>query len=736
MIFLSTWNIELFRCLFLIVISVTATIQLSTESGNASNEKWIEHVHNKRGHYVRCKICMKYPDIVKLHSYNNQIPLIATDEGARFRTTVLEHHFVQNYHKDCVKADRIKTLQLPTPALMPLDVSMNKANKEMANYVGKLLIQICADAKRLTLSAWNWPLRYVASEASHAFSIENGNRSTIPKNLSLQYINPRAHLELMSCIVEADISAMKTKIDKCLALSLRIDGSIDRTHIDKIYVLAKVVTSSGATELLFFGVKDQVERFAEGLLKTALGAMEDQFGREFVYDVILKKVSSICTDGTNVNSGNRGGIWKFLEEEISQNGSEIPLMKIWCAAHRADLAFEDLTTAVPETNRILTVLSRIASHFHTSAVRTSELTEIASTIGLKLLSMPKIFEVRFTQYTFQLVRAISANWRAIEIYFRKNMDATTQGFHTFLTNGENLKKMTFLGDLLFIFKRLQKKLQSDSLTLIKMAANVKHAISTLENLKVQSIPTGFESKLQTKLVTRDEKEFLNDVELSTGTTLRHKKATVDEFRETVIDCLVNFLRIRFEAENRELLSVLQAFLEFDGPEATVVSRAHEFVGKDLDMASLYIQFSDMCEAKDVKKLPLHKIVQHLASPEQFVHFWELATVLARILACTPHSADVERCISANNLLKTSLRSKLALTTENQYLYIYFNMTELENWNPMSAIKKWISATRRNRTNTTETSTTKRQKYFKGGFENCNDDSDESDSEIEMKFNLF
>lgn len=103
---------------------------------------------------------------------------------------------------------------------------------------------------------------------------------------------------------------------------------------------------------------------------------------------------------------------------------------------------------------------------------------------------------------------------------------------------------------------------------------------------------------------------------------------------------------------------------------------------------------------------------------------------------TPHLADVERCISANNLLKTSLRSNLALTTENKYLYICFNMPDLENWNPMYAIKKWMSTTRRNRTNTTETSTSKKQAYFKGVFENCDVDSDESESWIEMKFNLF
>lgn len=81
-------------------------------------------------------------------------------------------------------------------------------------------------------------------------------------------------------------------------------------------------------------MKEQVEREAIGLLKTALGAMEDMFGHEFLYNVIMMKISSVCTDGTNVNSGEEGGLWKFLEDEMIKTGSRIPLIKIWCAAQR------------------------------------------------------------------------------------------------------------------------------------------------------------------------------------------------------------------------------------------------------------------------------------------------------------------------------------------------------------------------------------------------------------------
>lgn len=184
-----------------------------------------------------------------------------------------------------------------------------------------------------------------------------------------------------------------------------------------------------------------------------------------------------------------------------------------------------------------------------------------------------------------------------------------------------------------------------------------------------------------------------------------------------------------------MLSALDALLKFDGSNA--IKKVHDIVASYLDFASLYLQFSDLCEDKQVTQLPIEKMVKHLSSTERIVHFRELATILARIVAATPHSADVERCISANNLLKTNLRSNLVLPTENKYLYIHFNMPVLELWDPRGAITHWISTSRWNRpSHTTESNISKKQAFFKGVFENCDSDESESDSDIQMNVNIF
>lgn len=105
--------------------------------------------------------------------------------------------------------------------------------------------------------------------------------------------------------------------------------------------------------------------------------------------------------------------------------------------------------------------------------------------------------------------------------------------------------------------------------------------------------------------------------------------------------------------------------------------------------SIYVQYCDLCGCQQVQQIrdfTLSKLVQFLTTPERILHYREIATIAARILACTPSSADVERCVSSNKKLKTNLRSSLSLPTENKYLFIYFNMPTLESWNPRRLFK--------------------------------------------------
>jgi hypothetical protein len=67
----------------------------------------------------------------------------------------------------------------------------------------------------------------------------------------------------------------------------------------------------------------------------------------------------------------------------------------------------------------------------------------------------------------------------------------------------------------------------------------------------------------------------------------------------------------------------------------------------------------------------------------------IVIALARIRAAKPHSCDVERLISACNLVKTSLRNSIYVETQNLYLYVHFNMPTLEELDRRMCVVIWL-----------------------------------------------
>lgn len=195
--------------------------------------------------------------------------------------------------------------------------------------------------------------------------------------------------------------------------------------------MAKIINLDGTSELGFIGVAVQKERKAEGLKNRviqAIGTTMDDPKR------FLKKISSICTDETNVNTGDRNSLWTLLDETMESVGSKIPLIKIWCGGHRAELVWGDVGKQFKEIGSFLSTLLSMSSYFHHSSLWTAELQKIGSEYELKVLKIPKKFEIRWTQFSFTLIRNVLFSWKALIIYFERHMekDAVCVGFHRYL----------------------------------------------------------------------------------------------------------------------------------------------------------------------------------------------------------------------------------------------------------------------------------------------------------------
>lgn len=489
-----------------------------------------------------------------------------------------------------------------------------------------------------------------------------------------------------------------------------------------------MINPNGSSELIFIGIGEQKERYAKGLMdavrEALISAVDDP-------KLITKKVSSLCTDGVNVNTGEENGLWALMDNELKSADSEIPLLKIWCAAHRAELAWKSTARNVTEVTNALSMLSNMSTYFHYSPLRTSELKKIASDNELKLLAIPKIFEIRWSQFTLTIVRNVLVSWKALVLYFQANTNnAQCIAYLNYLTNLENMKLLAFLGGTLFCYQRFQKKLQSNQLTLIDMKRYVTAMVKSLKDMETTPLIGGFEKNLESKLIVdeNDDKVYFKTIEMKTGNIPRNRREpkSFSEVRKNILECLQIFLTDRFKIDD-ELFEIIDPFVKFES--STDIEAIHSRLAPDLELASLSLQFQDISNNLDlIKEKSLNEVICHLSQTDASRESYkELRILLARIAACTPHSADVERCISANNILKTKNRTHLSIETECKYLYIRMNMPVLSEWNPTEAAKMFVEEKNR-RTHDIKTGheQSKRHYWFKAIFNEANKNTDDED----------
>ena len=254
---------------------------------------------------MRCDVCFRFPNTVKIFAPNGRVPSICSENGIIPRKTHIDNHVKSVVHKECVKADKLARLSSnELQASAPIDSQFIRGNNELANYVGNYIYTVYNDAKRGTLSTFSWPSRVVARNIGSEFDINTEFTNYEPNDL--RYVNPVGHREFLNAIVSSEKGKLDDILQNSLAVSLRFDGSVDRNQIDNEHVLAKTVNQKGEENLYFLGFEEPNKRGAEG----ALTAVE----KSVKWDSLFPNVSSLASDGTNLNSGARSGIWARLNQ--------------------------------------------------------------------------------------------------------------------------------------------------------------------------------------------------------------------------------------------------------------------------------------------------------------------------------------------------------------------------------------------------------------------------------------
>jgi hypothetical protein len=241
-------------------------------------------------------------------------------------------------------------------------------------------------AKKLSISAFSWPSRVVASEIAHTFDYNSPFEEYDASVFDLQYVTPASRQQLLKIIVQADLPRFKEEIDDCLAASFRCDASMDRTKKDNEFMLLNVINKHGNELLRYVGLGHVKNRGAKGHLEALKEGATDTIG----FKKVLTISNHMTTDGENKNVGEHNGLWKLIDDERAKEVVTFPMLKSVCAVHSSALAYHDLCKDVSEVDTLIRKVSGISSFFHASAVRTAELEKYAKEQDLNIRRLPSI----------------------------------------------------------------------------------------------------------------------------------------------------------------------------------------------------------------------------------------------------------------------------------------------------------------------------------------------------------
>lgn len=218
------------------------------------------------------------------------------------------------------------------------------------------------------------------------------------------------------------------------------------------------------------------------------------------------------------------------------------------------------------------------------------------------------------------------------MYFDANKaeNAINMGYLKFFTKLENLRAMAFIADLLQIYSRYQKKIQSDQLTLIGLAQCIRSIENVLIGLKTKCLVGGWEETLKLELQTKDEKTFLKKFELWNFSGRRGAAdSEFDTTRNEIVDVIIDRLQNRFEIDN-VLMESIEPFVMFS--KDADVRKVHEKFATDLDLSALQRQYDELCEQKISMKLgaDIGKFIQGFIQNLMSTNYIEITTILSRI----------------------------------------------------------------------------------------------------------
>lgn len=338
---------------------------------------------------------------------------------------------------------------------------------------------------------------------------------------------------------------------------------------------------------------------------------------------------------------------------------------------------------VAELNILLNDLQSVATFFRTSGVHACELQGTAQECfpQITLLHFPQFKEVRFAEFTANLLRAFVRNipiclhyWKHLSESNESNHEEKnkSKGFLNIWLSKDKLQLVHVYLDIAEIVQSLQMQFQNKQLTILEVEPARDSALAKIKQMLDKPKAGGYEAKILEQVEDDKFHGFPLLSERSRRATNRFVTFPRDfeAIRLEILMSIHNFLQERLETDDttkrakvfdpasmtRYLeISTKQEFLETYGDDS--VQKLVEDAMPDLNVGLVMNEWTD-CKAllsgtPNLDSYSFAELVTFIskAGKKGLLQASNLLMLLARILVMSPHSMYVEFAISAYNLIK-------------------------------------------------------------------------------------
>lgn len=181
----------------------------------------------------------------------------------------------------------------------------------------------------------------------------------------------------------------------------------------------------------------------------------------------LQKISAFSADNTNVNFGRNHSIYTIL---LSKNDK---IIKAGCSVHILHNAAKHSTNKLEVD--VESLILKISSHFSKSAKRRANLQLQFQANEMQWEEIVKHVATRFLSLGPAVERIIKI-WPALKSYFLESRDECPRLLENIITSEEEETKtlayLAFLHNVMFSIETTMKKIESDSLSIVEMHADM------------------------------------------------------------------------------------------------------------------------------------------------------------------------------------------------------------------------------------------------------------------------